>query len=64
MGNGHHLYRSGYPVGQLTVKDVTNSAVFILFPLILLNGPPFLVGRYVPQVMAFVRRRFSSERTD
>jgi hypothetical protein len=41
----------------LTLQGVINDALFMLFPLLLLTGPPFLVGRYVPQVASFVRRR-------
>ena len=57
------FYLSAGQVGPPTLKDLINNALFMLFPLILLNGPPFLVGRYVPQAVSFVRRRFHSERT-
>ena len=43
-------------IGPLTVKGVINDTLFMLFPLFLLNAPPFLVGRYVPQLISFTRR--------
>ena len=56
------FYFTPEQTGPLTVKGVINETLFMLFPLFMLNAPPFLVGRYVPQVVAFARRRTRSER--
>jgi hypothetical protein len=33
-------------------KDLVNNALFLAFPLVAFEAPPFLVGRFVPRALA------------
>jgi hypothetical protein len=45
-----------------SLQDWVNAFMWMLFPFIALAAPPFLVGRYVPQVAGALRQRRSNRR--